>query len=204
MWSLFTLFNQCSYPVIITKLARSFKFVILCYFSSPVDLIQDFGVDLIPFPLFTMLSHSGAPINHSPLAIHLFRSVEDISGDSCFHSRSVQAISRLLSHSSHLIQPAQSFFKLFNGVSFEWALTHRSFPRILPNSSNSFRSILKFIAKFDVRMNYHQSNVFLQDLSNSFHCWFNLSNCHSGVPQQFMVVFLVIILNIWRLKKSFS
>ena len=28
----------------------------------------------------------------------------------------------------------------FNGVSFEWALTHRSFPRILPDSSNSFRS----------------------------------------------------------------
>ena len=53
-------------------------------------------------------------------------------------------------------------------------------------------------------MNYHQSNVFLQDLSNSFHCWFNLSNCHSGVPQQFMVVFLIIILNIWRPKKSFS
>ena len=32
-------------------------------------------------------------------------------------------------------------------------------------------------------MIYHQSNVFLQDLSNSFHRWFNLSNFHSGVPQ---------------------
>ena len=32
-------------------------------------------------------------------------------------------------------------------------------------------------------MNYHQSNVFLQDLSNSFHRWFNLSNFHSGVPK---------------------
>ena len=32
---------------------------------------------------------------------------------------------------------------LFNGVSFEWALTHRSFPRILPDSSNFFRAILK-------------------------------------------------------------
>ena len=54
-------------------------------------------------------------------------------------------------------------------------------------------------------MNYHQSNVFLQDLSNSFHCWFNLSILHgSGVPQQFMVVFLIVILNIWRPKKNFS
>ena len=34
-------------------------------------------------------------------------------------------------------------------------------------------------------MNYHQSYVFLQDLSNSFHRWFNLSNFHSGVPQLF-------------------
>ena len=41
-------------------------------------------------------------------------------------------------------------------------------------------------------MNYHQSNVFLQDLSNAFHCWFNLSNFHPGVSQQFMVVFLIV------------
>ena len=75
-------------------------------------------------------------------------------------------------------------FKSFNGVSFEWALTHRSFPRILPGSSNFLGVILKFISKFDVRMSYHQSNAFLQDLSNSFHRWFNLSNFHSGVPQQ--------------------
>ena len=53
-------------------------------------------------------------------------------------------------------------------------------------------------------MNYHQSYVFLQDLSNSFHHWFNLSNFHPGVSQQFMVVFLIVILNIWRPKKNFS
>ena len=51
-------------------------------------------------------------------------------------------------------------------------------------------------------MNSHQSYVFLQDLSNSFHRWFNLSNFHPGVSQQFMVVFLMVILNIWRSKKS--
>ena len=56
--------------------------------------------------------------------------------DSCFHSAFVQALLRMLSHSSHSIQLAQSSFKSFNGVSFEWALTHRSFPRILPDSSN--------------------------------------------------------------------
>ena len=30
-----------------------------------------------------------------------------------------------------------------------------------------------FLSKFDVSMIYHQLNVFLQDFSNSFHCWFN-------------------------------
>ena len=34
-------------------------------------------------------------------------------------------------------------------------------------------------------MNYHQSYVFLQDRLNSFHRWFNLSNFHPGVSQQF-------------------
>ena len=58
-----------------------------------------------------MLSHAGAPLNHSPLAIHLFQSVEDISEDLCFHSQSIQGILRLLSHSSHLILPVQSLFQ---------------------------------------------------------------------------------------------
>lgn len=62
----------------------------------------------------------------------------------------------------------------FNGVSFEWALTHRSIPRILPDSSYFPEISSNFLSKFDVRMNYHQSNVFLQDLSNSFHRWLNL------------------------------
>ena len=57
---------------------------------------------------FQMFSHAGAPLNHSLLDITSFSSVEDISEDSCFHSLSVQVILRLLSHSSHLIQPVQS------------------------------------------------------------------------------------------------
>ena len=131
-----------------------------------------------------MFFHVGAPLNCSPLSI-LIRSAQDISEDLCFHSQSVQYISRLLSHSSHLIQLVEYLFSSnhFNGVSFEWALTHRSFPRIVPDSSIFSRAILKCISKFDVRMNYHQSNVFLEDLSNSFHRWFNLSILHSRVPQ---------------------
>ena len=40
---------------------------------------------LSPSP-FQVLSYDGVSLNLSPLAILLFRSVEDISGDSCFHS----------------------------------------------------------------------------------------------------------------------
>ena len=59
---------------------------------------------------FQMFSHAGATLNHSPLAIQLFRSAEDILEDSHFHSRSVQAISRLLSLSNHLNQPMHYLF----------------------------------------------------------------------------------------------
>ena len=58
--------------------------------------------------------------------------------------------------------------------SFQWALTHRSIPRILPDSSYFPKISSNFLSKFDLRMNYHQSNVLLQDLSNSFHRWLNL------------------------------
>ena len=53
----------------------------------------------------------------------------------------------MLSHSSHLIQSVESLFSSnhFNGVSFEWALTHRSFPRILPDSSYFPEAIFKFL-----------------------------------------------------------
>src|SRR4051812_42040001 len=100
-----------------------------------------------------MLSHTGAPLNHSPLAIQLFRSDEDISEDLSFHSQFTQVLLRMLSHSSHLIQPgAISLFKQSFNHSLEWALTHRSFPRILPDSSNFSGVILKFFFKFDIRM----------------------------------------------------
>ena len=54
-------------------------------------------------------------------------------------------------------------------------------------------------------MIYHQSNVFLQDLSNSFHCWFNFYILlYSGVPQKFSVVVLVIILKNLKTEEEFS
>src|SRR4051812_7214474 len=59
---------------------------------------------------FQVLSYAGVSLNYSPLAIQLFWSAEDISEDSCFHSASILTFSRLLSHSSHLIQPVQSLF----------------------------------------------------------------------------------------------
>ena len=74
-----------------------------------MDPIQAFSVDHIPF-LISRLSHAGAILNHSPLDILLSQSAQDILEGSSFHSRSVQPISRLLSHSSHLIQPVQPLF----------------------------------------------------------------------------------------------
>ena len=100
----------------------------------------------------------------------------------------------MLSFSSHLIQPVLSLLNHFNGVSFECALTHRSFPRILPDSSYSPRVSLKFFPKFDVRMNYHQSNAFSKICQILFIIGSTFSIFHSGVHQRFMVVFLVVIL----------
>ena len=74
-----------------------------------MEPIQAFGVDHILFRI-SMLSHAGAILNHYPLAIQLFRSAQDSSEDSCFHSAFVQTLSRMLSHSSHLIQLVHSLF----------------------------------------------------------------------------------------------
>ena len=110
MGSLSILFRQCSYPVILKKILTELQVHHSSFsFSSPVDLPQAFGVDHILI-LVQMLSHAGASHNCSSLSI-LIRSAQDISEDSCFHSQSVQAIWRLLSHSSHLILPVQYLFQ---------------------------------------------------------------------------------------------
>src|SRR4051812_26750770 len=80
----------------------------LSFFSSPVDSIQAFSI--ISFPRCKWFSRTGAPLNHSPLAIHLFWSDEDISEGSSPHSQFTLVLLRMRSHSSHLIQPVQSLF----------------------------------------------------------------------------------------------
>ena len=52
------------------------------------------SVLIILFSLLQMLFHTGAPLNLSLLAIHLFWSAKDISTDLCLHYQSVQDISR--------------------------------------------------------------------------------------------------------------
>ena len=154
-----------------------------------------------------MLSHAGAILNRSPLAILLSRSAQDISEGS-FFSFKISSIyfEVVISFKSFNSTGAISLFQIIAQWCFFWVGPNPQvfsqdltwlflFPRI---SSN-------FLSKFDVRMNYHQSNAFHQDLSNSFHRWFNLfililPECLN----KFMVVFLIIILCIWRPKKSFT
>ena len=124
MGSLFILFFQCSYPVISHEDAQQFQ----VHHPSLLFLLRwiqfKLSIFIIFLSSFLMLSHADAPLNHSLLPIHLFWSAEDISQDLCFHSQSVQDISRLLSHSSHLILPVQSLFQ---------AILQRCFSRVGPN-----------------------------------------------------------------------
>ena len=112
MHSLFILFFQCSYPVIFHEDAHvtsSFSFFILFL----LRWIQFKLSVLIIFPSsFEVFSYVGSSLNHSPFAIQLFRSAEVIPEDSSSHSQFTQAILRLLSHSSHLIQPVHSPFQV--------------------------------------------------------------------------------------------
>ena len=138
---------------------------------------------IISLSLFSMFSHAGAILNRSPLAILLFRSAQDISEDTFPFSILSSSFEDVTSFKTFNSTGATSLLNHFNGVSFEWALTHRSFSRILPDSSYFPGVILNSFSKSDVRMIHHQSYVFLQDLSISFHRWLNLSILHSGVPQ---------------------
>ena len=128
---------------------------------------------------------------YSTCPVHI-RSAQDISEDSCFHSQSVQAIWRLLSHSSHLIQPAQSPLSINRSTVFSFWVgpNPQVFPRILPDSSNFPGAIPKFFCKFDIRMISQQSNVFskfafiffsslVQPFCSSFR---SISTIHGGSP----------------------
>ena len=138
----------------------------LIFFSGGFN--SSFGIEHTPFlfaqclfmPVHLLIFHFSL-FNYSGMLKISRRFVFPL----CIRSRSFEDV---LSFKSFISTGALSLFKLFNGVSFEWALTHRSFSRILPDSSYFPGVTLKFFSKFDVRMSYHQSNAFLLDLSNSF------------------------------------
>ena len=146
-----------------TNGASSSSFFILVFFSG--GLISSFDVDHISSFCFTYLpmwisyprlSYSfTSPSSYPECWRHLGRFMFSFSIRSSYFEvvtsfkpfNSTGAISFSSNH--------------FYGVSFEWDLTHRLFPRILPDSSNFSGVILKFISKFDVRMSYHQSYIYL-------------------------------------------
>ena len=118
-------FRQCSYPVILMKILTEFQ-VRHSSFSFFSGGTNSSFVDHI-LSSFQMLSHASAPLNYPILAIHLFHSAEDISKSvsTCIRSSSFEIV---ISFKSFNSTGAFSFSSnLFNGVSFEWALTHRSF-----------------------------------------------------------------------------
>ena len=91
-----------------TNEASSSSFFVL--FSSPVDPIQTSGVDHIPFPRFKrFLMQVHLLIIHFSL-FNSSRVLKISQKIQVFHFQCVQALSRLLSYSSHLSQPAQSIF----------------------------------------------------------------------------------------------
>ena len=79
MGSLSILFCQCSYPVILRKILTELQ-VYHSSFSFLLRWLQFKLSVLIIFPSsFQVFSYAGVSLNHSPLAFHVFRIVEDIS-----------------------------------------------------------------------------------------------------------------------------
>ena len=180
VWSLFSLSSITSTGEFSSRLT----FIIS--FSSPVDSILIFGSDNI---LSIGLSVFPA---RSPLASLSFRSVQDISGDPSMFQ---------LVRGCHFIQIFQLFrctIYLFNNpfqrcFSLQWALTHRSFPRILPDSSDSPGVIIN---SFQVgrKNEFHQSHAFskivfqmLSLLAQPLH--FSFSRSISVILVVFLIVF---------------
>ena len=128
MWSLFILFLQCPYSVILMKILTELQvrhFSLVFFFGGFYSSSRCRPYSSLYFKCF---SRAGAPLNHSFLDIHLFRCPEGISEGLPCHPRSVQPISRMFPHSSHLIQPVLSLFWIVQWCIFWAALTHRSFP----------------------------------------------------------------------------
>ena len=136
----------------LVKMLTSSKFIILHFFSSPVDPIQAFSVDHIPFLVenaFSCRCTSQSLTSCYSFVPECWRYLRRFACPFLIRSSYLEiVISFKPFNSTGAISISSNHF---NVVSFEWALTHKSFPRILPDSSNFSGVILKFIAKYDVK-----------------------------------------------------
>ena len=135
MGSFSILFRQCSYSVILMKILMELQVRHSSFFSSPVDLIQALVLSILLFffsnaflmPVHLLIIHLSL-LNCSGMLKISRRFVFPL----CIRSSSFEIG---ISFKSFNSTGATSLLNLFNAVSFEWALTHRSIPRILPDSS---------------------------------------------------------------------
>ena len=109
MRSLSILFLQCSYPVILMKIltepqVHHFSF---SFFSDGTN--SSFRCWSYLFPHFNVFSYRCTSLSFY-FSLFVIPECSRYLEDSCFHSAFVQALSRLVSHSSHLIQPVQHLF----------------------------------------------------------------------------------------------
>ena len=151
-----------------TNGASSVLFFVL--FSSPVDSIQ--ALSIISLSSFSNVFSCWKFLSKHLLITNIVILVSGVLKISQKIQVSIRNPFKLF-RGLTLFKPFNStgaiyILNIFNGVSFEWALTHRSFSRILRVSSNFPGVTLKFFSKFDIRMSYLQSNAF----SKIFHILF--------------------------------
>ena len=112
MGSLSILFRQCSYPVVLMKMIAESQVNLSSFFFFSGGFNSSF---LCWSYIFFLVSNTFSCRCFLYPSMSLYSIVPECSRyleDLCFHSAFVQALSRMLSHSSHLIQPVQSLFKI--------------------------------------------------------------------------------------------
>ena len=161
-------------------------------YSFPVDLTQAFGVDHIPFLIsnaFPCRRTSQSLTSRYSFFLKCSRNLRRLVFSFKIRSSYFEVV---ISFKPFNSTGAISLLNHFNGVSFEWALTHRSFPRILPDSSNFPGAIPKFLSKFDVRMDFISQllskiafkffSLLIQPLYSSL--FRSVSTSHGGVSRR--------------------
>ena len=121
--------------------------------------MQAFGVDHIPFifsNVFSSQCTSKSFTSRYSFVSECRRYLKRFLFPLCFRSRSFKDVTSFKPFNS---TGATSLLNHFNGVSLEWALTHRSFPGSYPTLLFSW-SYPNFFSKCDIRMNFHQSEGF--------------------------------------------